>query len=100
MNSVERAIVKRLVEFMLVRGWLTRWQEPGGQAATLDVIEKIEETGMAWIRFARADVKPGSVLLIEGNSEDIVSDWTIPADGAFGADMDAFLTEMDRSVAS
>ena len=100
MNAVERAIVKRLVEFMLARGWLTRWQEPGGQAATLDVIEKIEETGMAWIRFSREGVRAGSVLLIEGNGEDIVSDWTIPADGAFGADMDAFLNELDRAVAS
>ena len=72
-----------LVAFLSARGWST---------AIKDVPGKIQETGQTRIPFVRNGVRC-TVLFIEGNGGDIVSDWSAPTEAeldALSAAIDAF----------
>ena len=92
MNDIETGVVTRLVAFLAERGYKPvqandgeDW-EPIGPTAK-DVIEAVEATGDAWIRFDNGKLEPRPrVWLIQGNGTDICSDWST----SITPDMDAF----------
>lgn len=81
-NEVETRIVTQVVASLATMGWTPVAANDGGDenfpCSTLaDVVEAIKGTGQATIIFrSRGQTSRGWVLFIEGNGEDIVSDWT------------------------
>lgn len=97
LRGIEAKIVTDLLVFLAGRGWtptsiadeadVVRVQSAG------DVMREVGETALARVYFARLGRAPvrlerGWVLVIPGNDEDILSDWS---DNALGKDIDAFL---------
>ncbi len=99
MTTLEQKIVRDLVAFLAARGWA-----PGHSTLKTheDVCRFVSETGMAQVPFRRtSDGARARVLLIEGNGEDIVSDWSAPTEvfDPFSRDVDAFLDTLDARPA-
>ncbi len=99
MTALEQDIVRRMVAFLTTRGWALGHSTLKTHE---DVCRFLSETGMAQVSFRRtSDGARARVLLIEGNGEDIVSDYSA-AEAVFDAfdhDMGAFLDTLDARPA-
>lgn len=97
-DRTERRIVRNLIAWAEFNGWsLTHvWDGDEREPMTdaLDALELVFNLDMSRLFFAKDGVKH-SVLLVTGNGQDIVSDWTLSRDEGcpFNSMMDGFDTE-------
>ena len=96
---IEEQIIRQLVAHLGLDGWRLDNHTADGEeepCTTVDgILQTLEDCPDVWFYFKKGDAKHG-VRLIDGNSEDVISDWGYASDDAdgFNACMDKFITAL------
>ena len=99
-RNIEQAIVAAMVKYLANNGWKPAYVYDGGENVKTSTAQDVAEVVFS-VDESRAVFTNGienhGVVLICGNGEDLVSDWsynTEDVDG-FNATMDAFLAKLE-----
>ena len=85
----EKQIARKLIAHMAEFGWNVHSVDDGEEtipvATTKQAMEATFAVDEAWVRFVKqspAGAHSHAIWLIQGNGDDLISDWTLPPEGS------------------